>query len=142
MGPVNYEVRMAEKKRLREFHINMLRKWHTPTDTSYWAAEESVGVDPEDEWEQMEIPQAILGLEEAGVEKVNVNLALPLSQQVELRDLVAEFSEVFSLSRITTQFLYPSPTSQTSRILDRSYGQINVKDRLLHWRKPSALRLY
>ena len=31
MGPVNYEVDMTDKrKKIRLFHVNMLRKWHPP----------------------------------------------------------------------------------------------------------------
>ena len=38
LGKVNYEVRMPEKrKRLKIFHANMLRQWHSPTALSCWA---------------------------------------------------------------------------------------------------------
>ena len=39
-GKVTYEVHMPEKrKRLKVFHINMLREWHSPTALSCWTEE-------------------------------------------------------------------------------------------------------
>ncbi len=97
VGPVNYQVKMSDKKKkLRLFHVNMLRRWYTPADTSYWAAGESDEEDTEAEWErQMEIPHWTMEPEGAGVKDVNINPSLPSPQQVELRDLLAEFQGVF-----------------------------------------------
>ena len=37
---MNYIVDMAdERKRRRNFHVNMLKQWHTPTHTNYLAEE-------------------------------------------------------------------------------------------------------
>ena len=37
VGPVTYEVDMLDRtKRRRIFHVNMLRKWYTPSAASYW----------------------------------------------------------------------------------------------------------
>ena len=48
MGTVNYQVDMFDRrKRHRTFHVNMLRQWHTPTDTAY-AAEETTEEETED----------------------------------------------------------------------------------------------
>ena len=44
----NYRIDMQDRrKRYRVFHINMLRKWHVPASTNYWA-EETVDVDREE----------------------------------------------------------------------------------------------
>ena len=40
VGGVNYQVDMYDKRKQRRiFHVNMLRKWHTPTALSLWADE-------------------------------------------------------------------------------------------------------
>lgn len=40
LSPVTYEVDMFDKhKRKRVFHVNMLRKWNTPTQLSMWTDE-------------------------------------------------------------------------------------------------------
>ena len=49
IGKVNYRIDMHDKrKRHRVFHINMLRKWHVPVSTNYWAEETVVDVDGEE----------------------------------------------------------------------------------------------
>ena len=50
MGKVNYKVDMLDKKkRHRTFHLNMLRKWHAPFATAYFAVEGCGEQQPEDE---------------------------------------------------------------------------------------------
>ena len=49
VGKVTYEIRMPNRRKpLRIFHINMLRKWHSPTALSCWAEEVSTE-DPDDD---------------------------------------------------------------------------------------------
>ena len=49
IGKVNYRIDMHDKrKRHRVFHINMLRKWHVPVSTNYWAEEVVVNIDREE----------------------------------------------------------------------------------------------
>ena len=49
VGPVTYEVDMFDQaKRRRSFHVNMLRKWYTPSAASYWTDVEPAP-EPEEE---------------------------------------------------------------------------------------------
>ena len=48
VGEVDYEVYMPDKrKRKAVFHINMLKKWHSPEATCFWMAEDE-GSDEEE----------------------------------------------------------------------------------------------
>ena len=47
VGKVNYEVDISDRRK-RIFHINLLRKWHTPVGVSYWS-EEDEGMDLEED---------------------------------------------------------------------------------------------
>ena len=49
IGTVNYEIRMPDRRKQKQIlHVNMLRKWHSPTALSCWA-EEIVEEDREDD---------------------------------------------------------------------------------------------
>lgn len=68
VGRVNYEVDMYDRrKRLRVFHVNMLRKWHSPAEVACYAEESPVESDGDDPvtWEGGQRPtteeQPILG---------------------------------------------------------------------------------
>ena len=46
---VNYEVHMPDKrKRKAIYHINMLKKWHSPADTCFWMAEDENPIEEDD----------------------------------------------------------------------------------------------
>lgn len=40
ISPVTYEIDMFDKKRKRVFHINMLRRWNTPTIGNLWTEDQ------------------------------------------------------------------------------------------------------
>ena len=91
ISPVTYEVDMFDhKKRRRVFHINMLRKWNTPTVRNLWAEEETErGGDTTDDiplWKDSE----------DSMKEVVLDEQLNEEQQQDLRQLTAEFTEVMS----------------------------------------------
>ena len=48
VGPVTYEVDMFDRrKRRRILHVNMLRKWHPPAESAYWAEDVTDELDNE-----------------------------------------------------------------------------------------------
>ena len=50
VGKVNYQVEMHDRrKKYRVFHVNMLKKWHTPVRQAYWTAEDSPDIDSDDD---------------------------------------------------------------------------------------------
>ena len=49
VSDVNYEVHMPDKrKRKAIYHINMLKKWHSPEDICFWMAEDENPIEEED----------------------------------------------------------------------------------------------
>ena len=91
ISPVTYEVDMFDhKKRRRVFHINMLRKWNTPTVQNLWAEEETErGGDTTDDiplWKDSE----------DSMKEVVLDEQLNEEQQQDLCQLTAEFTEVMS----------------------------------------------
>ena len=46
VGKVYYEIDIPNNRnRKKVFHVNMLKKWHPPEDTSFWTTEESLEPD-------------------------------------------------------------------------------------------------
>ena len=89
IGSVNYLVDMHDtRKRERTFHVNMLKKWNTPTYGNYWA--EADGEDWTEEEE--EIPEWRGGGE--GDSKVRDQLSK--AQRGQLEELLREFGDVMS----------------------------------------------
>ncbi|KAL5489210.1 hypothetical protein EMCRGX_G018277 [Ephydatia muelleri] len=89
IGSVNYLVDMHDtRKRERTFHVNMLKKWNTPTYGNYWA--EADGEDWTEEEE--EIPEWRGGGE--GDSKVGDRLSE--AQRGQLEELLTEYGDVMS----------------------------------------------
>ena len=90
VGPVDYEINMSNKrKKLRVFHVNMLRHWHTASGTSYLAVQT-------DEMEEDDIVDfLVMGMGDDGVGAVEVADTLDPGQQGELKEVILEFAEVF-----------------------------------------------
>ena len=88
LGPVNYEVDMYDKrKRQRIFHINMLRKWHTPSTASLLA--EDLSAEAKDEivlWKDNETKE----------EQPIISDRLLECQQTQLHTLLEEYKDVLS----------------------------------------------
>ena len=89
LSPVTYEVDMFDKhKRKRVFHVNMLRKWNTPTQLSMWTDEG----DPD---EHDELP--LWGRKgEAEDAHPQISDQLDQGQQTELLSLLKAYSDVLS----------------------------------------------
>lgn len=87
LGKVNYVVDMYDrKKRHRTFHINMLRKWHTPVHTNMVAEDISEPGPDED----------IAFWKEGGVaEKPRVGKELNPLQKQEVESLLGEYEDIF-----------------------------------------------
>ena len=83
INKVIYEVEMQNKrKRLRRFHINMLRKWYEPLATSYWVQD----VEGEEELH--------LWSEEAeGEQTYEIAKHLTKEQRAELRHLLEQYKD-------------------------------------------------
>ena len=88
LGPVNYEVDMYDKrKRQRIFHINMLRKWHTPSTASLLA--EDLSTEAKDEivlWKDKETEE----------EQPIISNRLLEGQRTQLHTLLEEYKDVLS----------------------------------------------
>ena len=92
VGLVDYEINMSNKrKKLRVFHVNMLRRWHTATGTSYLAVQS----DEMDEDDIVNFPVEEIGGGDDGVGAVEVSDALDPSQQKGLEEVILEYAEVF-----------------------------------------------
>ena len=89
LSPVNYEVDMYDKKKRRRiFHINMLRKWHTPSAVSMLA--EDLSAEPQDEiplWRDDP---------ESKEDKPTIGDQLAETQRAQLRNLLDNFRDVLS----------------------------------------------
>lgn len=61
LSPVTYDIDMYDRQKCRRvFHINMLRKWNTPTTPDLWVDEKSDETDNTDDivqWKEMESSQ-------------------------------------------------------------------------------------
>ena len=89
IGSVNYRVDMQDtRKRERTFHVNMLKKWNTPTYGNYWAE-----ADGED-WTEEE--EEILEWRGGGEGDSKVGDRLSEAQRGQLEELLTEFGDVMS----------------------------------------------
>ena len=90
VGGVNYQVDMYDKrKQCRIFHVNMLRKWHTPTALSLWADEAmETEADEIPLWKEAQEMQEGLSLSDH----------LTSHQRDELQSLLKEFRHVLQNS--------------------------------------------
>ena len=101
---VNYLVDMHDtRKRERTFHVNMLKKWNTPTCGNYWA--DAGGED----WSEEDIP------EWRGGGEGNPKIGEPTTQRLELEELLKEFTEVMSSSPGRTTLMEHQVTTTGSR---------------------------
>ena len=95
VGQVNYEVDMTDKrKKIRLFHVNMLRKWHPPVSEMVLMATSEDG-EEEDllNGEYGEIPK----LGEAGAwYQAKIGSGLEEKQRKQLKALLARYAEQFS----------------------------------------------
>ena len=86
MGEVDYQIEMHDRrKKLRVFHVNMLRRWYTSVSTSLMAEE------IDDEFEG-EIP---FWRENSGKNTPRFGAQLEPQQEAEVKQLLAEYEEVF-----------------------------------------------
>ena len=91
VGNVNYLLRLHDRSmRQKVYHLNMLRKWHTPERTNYFVQDV-----PEDVDSQEEIPE---WRDEEGCEPT-IGDWLSHPQQDQLKKLLEEYKEVFPRSR-------------------------------------------
>ena len=88
VGKVNYCIKMHDRRQKHKiFHINKLRKWHTPTEPAFYM-EDVQGQDKED------IPLWERGVG-SRVEDVKIGSQLSQDQQEQLKHLLQEFAGVF-----------------------------------------------
>ena len=89
ISPVTYAVDMADKKkRRRVLHVNMLRKWNSPTSMSLWTDGGSI-TENEDE-----LP--LWGDANKEKEGPVINSQLSPEQQAELQSLLSNYADVLS----------------------------------------------
>ena len=120
VGRVNYLVDMYDKrKRKRVFHVNMLRKWHVPTSTGYFAK------DADPQGSEDEVPT----WDDGGSGELRVGEQLDEAQRGELEALLAEFDVVLQK--------YPGHTQLTEH--DIVTGEA-LPIRLPPYRLPHAYR--
>ena len=93
VGTVNYEVYMSDKgKKVRIFHVNMLRGWYHAKGTSCFINEHEEETSDTDE----EIPQLLSDTPKGTWQDVLMSKDLNEQQRQDLSDLLAEFSDVLS----------------------------------------------
>ena len=88
VGKVDYRIKMHDRRqKYKVFHVNMLRKWHTPAEPVYYM-DDPQGHSEDDlpVWEKDEGSR---------VEEVKVGSQLLGDQQEQLTHLLHEFSEIF-----------------------------------------------
>ena len=89
VGNVNYLVEMHDRRKKHQiFHVNMLKKWHTPAMDAYLAMEDSPDVDNE---EDMPVWNENDTLTE---DKPTMGSQLNMKQRQELEKLLYEYREV------------------------------------------------
>jgi hypothetical protein len=87
IGETNYQIDMVDKrKRKRIFHVNMLRKWHTPTVSSMWTGDE-----PDAEADEVLLWKD----DEGGSNQPLLGDQLSANERKRLQTLLEEFQEVF-----------------------------------------------
>ena len=85
--PVTYEINMFDhQKRQRVFHVNMLRKWNTPTAMSLWTEDEA-GDDPTEE-------DIVLWKEATPETDPKMGAKLTAEQKSDLQRLLEKFTDV------------------------------------------------
>ena len=108
IGKVNYRIDMQDRrKRYRVFHINMLRKWHVPASTNYWA-EETVDVDREEvlTWKEQG---------DVGEDQPVIGEQLSEVQRRQLEGLLKGYSDVMRVE----------PTLRSMMWIRGQHGQLN-----------------
>ncbi len=60
------------RRRKRILHVNMLRKWHTPVTTSFFAAEEARDDEDFPEWKTVGVKQPHMGEQLTGHERADL----------------------------------------------------------------------
>ena len=84
--PVTYEIDMFDHQKRRVFHVNMLRKWNTPTAMSLWTEDEA-GDDPTEE-------DIVLWKEATPETDPKMGAKLTAEQKSDLQRLLEKFSDV------------------------------------------------
>ena len=83
IGRVDYEVQMTDRrKQQRIFHVNMLKKWHTPSAVSFFAEEVHVDVDDVMTWKDQ------------GEDTPLLNKSLTSIQTQQMEELLRSFTDV------------------------------------------------
>ena len=88
VGTVNYEIETVGKRSTKIYHVNMLRKWHTPHGTSFFG-EVDLEYNTDDNEAILELPR----LNEKGG-KVKISNKLTEKQREEMELLWKEFNDV------------------------------------------------
>ena len=121
VSPVSYEVDMFDHaKRKRVFHVNMLRKWHSPAAVNLWAEGDATSPDPDEIvlWKDDPVPQ-----------ELSVSEKLSRSQLEELQSLLGEYQDVLRGT--------PGKTTMAEHAIDTGDSQ---PVRLHPYRVPHAYR--
>ena len=93
VGTVNYEVYMPDKrKKVRIFHVNMLRGWYYAKGTSYFINEHEEETSDNDE----EMPQLLWDTPKGTWQDVVMGKDLDEHQRQDLSNLLAKFTDVLS----------------------------------------------
>lgn len=92
VGTVNYEVEMVGKrKRTKVYHVNMLRKWHTPQATSYFEDKEETDTEySTDEGETIPVPPCFNEDES----EVFISSNLQKTQREQMERLLEEYKDI------------------------------------------------
>ena len=86
-GAVNYEVNMFDtRKRRRVFHVNMLRKWHTPSATSFFVEEVATS--------QLEQDDVVMWKDDCVEDQPVIGEELTEDRRLELQKFLEEFSDI------------------------------------------------
>ena len=88
LGKVNYEVEMDDKRKKKTMHVNMLRKWHAPTDMAYL----SLGMVEVEEGE--EVVDWKGGQGDGKCSGLTIGEGLSRDQREELQQVLEEFADV------------------------------------------------
>ena len=121
VSPVSYEVDMYDHaKRKRIFHVNMLRKWHSPVAVNLWAEGEAPGPDPD---------EIVLWKDEPALQEAAVSEKLSEIQQEQLQGLLEEYHDVLRGA--------PGRTDMAEHVIDTGDSR---PIRLHPYRVPHAYR--
>ena len=101
VGRVNYLIDMrGRRKRKRIFHVNMLRKWHTPASVSYLCDEIPDESEEIPDWKDDDVGDMVVGDQ------------LTREQKSQLGELLVEFKDVFQK--------FPGCTDITEHVIEVS----------------------